>query len=255
MVRRTWCLSSNDDRFGSKAVFRRCPRHVCLYPKSGAKVDIPALRIRARSGHAHLGCGHSGNDQELETLLACLKHFASKALDTDMIIGRTFTRNNTLGGMLMKRVSLMAGLLLVGLLPLPATAADDHVVVSADNLKWGPAPPAFPKGAQIAVVTGDPSKEGLYVYRIKLPAGYKVPAHYHPNDENITVISGTFHIGMGDKLDEKKGDALKAGGFALQPKGMAHYAWFTEDTIIQVHGMGPGGITYVNPSDDPRKSN
>jgi quercetin dioxygenase-like cupin family protein len=172
-----------------------------------------------------------------------------------MIVGRMFTRDNTSGGMSMKRVSLIAGLLLVGLLPFPATAADDHVVVSPDNLKWGPAPPAFPKGAQIAVVTGDSSKEGLYVYRIKVPAGYKVPAHSHPNDENVTVISGTFHIGMGDKLDEKKGDTLKAGGFSLQPKGMAHYAWFTEDTVIQVHGMGPGGITYVNPSDDPRKSN
>ena len=155
----------------------------------------------------------------------------------------------------MKRVSLIAGLLLVGLLPLPATAADDHVVASPDQLKWAAAPPAFPKGAQIAVVTGDPSKEGLYVYRLKLPAGYKVPAHSHPNDENVTVISGTFNIGMGDKLDEKKGDAVKAGGFSLQPKGMVHYAWFTEETIIQVHGMGPGGITYVNPSDDPRKSN
>jgi hypothetical protein len=172
-----------------------------------------------------------------------------------MIVGRMFTRDNTSGGMSMKRFSLIAGLLLVGLLPLPATAADDHVVVSPDKLKWAAAPPAFPKGAQIAVVTGDPSKEGLYAFRLKLPAGYKVAAHFHPNDENVTVISGTFNIGMGDKLDEKKGDTLKAGGFSLQPKGMAHYAWFTEETIIQVHGMGPTGITYVNPSDDPRKSN
>jgi quercetin dioxygenase-like cupin family protein len=155
----------------------------------------------------------------------------------------------------MNRVSLVTGLFLIGLLPLPATAADEHVVVSQDNLKWSAAPPAFPKGAQIAVLSGDPSKEGPYVVRLKVPAGYKVPAHVHPNDEHVTVISGTFNIGMGDKLDEKKGNALKAGGFARAPRDMQHYAWFTEDTIVQLHGMGPQGITYVNPADDPRKGN
>jgi quercetin dioxygenase-like cupin family protein len=139
-------------------------------------------------------------------------------------------------------------------MPLPVAAADEHmVVVSPDGLKWGAAPPAFPKGAQLAVVSGDPSKEGLYVIRLKLPAGYKVPAHTHPNDENVTVISGTFNIAMGDKFDDAKGPALKAGGFAIAPKGMAHYAWFPEETIIQIHGLGPSGITYVNPADDPRK--
>lgn len=155
----------------------------------------------------------------------------------------------------MKRVSLIAALLLIVLFPLPATAADDHAVVSPDQLKWVPAPPAFPKGAQVAVLSGDPSKEGLYVIRVKVPAGYKVPPHTHPNDENITVISGTFNIGMGGTFDDKNGSALKAGGFARAPKGMQHYAWFSEDSIIQVHGMGPQDITYVNPADDPRKSN
>jgi quercetin dioxygenase-like cupin family protein len=155
----------------------------------------------------------------------------------------------------MKRISLASGLFLLVVPTLPATAADEHVVISPDNLKWAAAPPAFPKGAQIAVLSGDPSKEGLYVVRLKVPAGYKVPAHTHPNDENITVVSGTFNFGMGDKLDEKKGDALKPGGFAHAPKGMQHYAWFTEDSIVQLHGMGPQGIIYVNPADDPRKSN
>ena len=103
----------------------------------------------------------------------------------------------------MKRVSLIAALSLIILLPFPATAADNHAVVSPDQLKWGAAPPAFPKGAQIAVLSGDPSKEGLYVVRVKVPAGYKVPPHTHPNDENITVISGTFNIGMGGKFDDK----------------------------------------------------
>lgn len=153
----------------------------------------------------------------------------------------------------MKRVSLIAALSLIILFPFPATAADNHAVVSPDQLKWAPAPPAFPKGAQMAVLSGDPSKEGLYVVRVKVPAGYKVPPHTHPNDENVTVISGTFNIGMGGTFNDKNGSALKAGGFALAPKGMQHYAWFTEDSIIQLHGMGPQGIIYVNPADDPRK--
>src|SRR5258708_20218863 len=110
------------------------------------------------------------------------------------------------------------GMFLTGLLSMPATATDEHNIVLPDNLNWGAAPPAFPKGAQIAVLSGDPSMEGLYVVRLKVPAGYKVPPHTHPNDENITVISGTFNIGMGDKLDEKKGDALKPARFARPPK-------------------------------------
>ena len=147
--------------------------------------------------------------------------------------------------------------LAIGLLALPtaALAADDHAVVAPDQVKWAAAPPAFPKGAQLAVVSGDPAKEGLYVIRLKVPAGYKVPPHAHPNDENVTVLSGTFNIGMGGTVDETKGTALKAGGFAKAAKGMQHYAWFTEDSVIQLHGLGPSGITYVNPADDPRKSN
>jgi quercetin dioxygenase-like cupin family protein len=153
------------------------------------------------------------------------------------------------------RIVLLTTLLLVGAAPVSAIAADDHIAVSADQLKWGPAPPAFPKGAQISVLAGDLTKEGLYVIRLKLPAGYKVPPHTHPNDENVTVISGTFNIGMGSTLDEKNGKALAAGGFVHMPNGMQHFAWFTEETIIQLHGMGPQGIIYVNPADDPRKSN
>jgi quercetin dioxygenase-like cupin family protein len=155
----------------------------------------------------------------------------------------------------MFRIPLATALLVIGLAPIAAAAADDHIALSADQLKWAPGSPALPKGAQVAVVAGDPSKEELYVIRLKVPAGYKVPPHVHPNDENVTVISGTFNIGMGGTFDDKKGEALKAGGFARAPKGMQHYAWFTEDSIIQVHGMGPSGLTYVNPADDPRRGN
>jgi anti-sigma factor ChrR (cupin superfamily) len=147
---------------------------------------------------------------------------------------------------------LVTATLLAGLLP-TAAAAQDHVIAPPDSLKWSAGPPALPKGAQIAIVSGDPSKEGLYVLRLKVPAGYKVPPHMHPNDENVTVISGTFNIAMGDKFDDSKGPNLKAGGFAKAPKGMAHYAWFPDETIIQIHGLGPSAIAYVNPADDPRK--
>jgi hypothetical protein len=155
----------------------------------------------------------------------------------------------------MTRIGMLIGSLAFGLLPLAAIAADPHVALSPDSLKWGPAPPALPKGAEAVILTGDPSKEGPFAYRIKVPAGYKVAPHSHPADENVTVISGSFHIGMGDKFDEANGTTVKTGGFAQVSKGMSHYAWFTEPTIIQVHGVGPSGITYVNPADDPRKSN
>jgi quercetin dioxygenase-like cupin family protein len=155
----------------------------------------------------------------------------------------------------MTRIGMLIGSLALGLLPLAAVAADQHVAVSPDSLKWGPGSPALPKGAEAVILAGDPTKEGPYAYRIKVPAGYKVPPHQHPADENVTVISGSFHIGMGDKFDEAKGTTLKTGGFAQVSKGMSHYAWFTEPTILQMHGVGPSGITYVNPADDPRKSN
>jgi quercetin dioxygenase-like cupin family protein len=114
-------------------------------------------------------------------------------------------------------------------------------------------PAAYAPGAQFSVLKGDPTKEGMYVVRLKVPAGFAIAAHTHPNDENVTVVSGSFNIGTGDKLDRTKGMLLKAGGYSYVAKGMTHYAWFTEDSIIQLHGMGPQGVTYVNPADDPRK--
>ena len=85
--------------------------------------------------------------------------------------------------------------------------------VNVEDIKWGPAPPAIPPGAPLAVVAGDPGKEGLFTMRLKMPANYKVPAHHHPTDEFVTVISGDFRVGLGDKLDMDKGQSLKAGGF------------------------------------------
>jgi hypothetical protein len=129
----------------------------------------------------------------------------------------------------------------------------DNMPVNVGGLTWGPVPPVLPKGAQIAVLSGDPFKDGLYVLRLKMPANYKIPAQNHPTSEFVTVISGKFNIGMGDKLDGTKGIELRAGGFGEAPAHMNHYAWTTEDTVVQVHGQGPFAITYVNPADDPSK--
>ena len=146
-----------------------------------------------------------------------------------------------------------ASILAVALMASGAALAADHTPVNADGLKWGPAPPMLPKGAQITVLSGDPFKDGLYVLRLKLPVNYKLPAHNHPTSEYVTVVSGAFHIGMGDKLDLTKGAELRAGGFGEAPAKMNHYAWASEETVVQVHGQGPFAITYVNPADDPRK--
>jgi quercetin dioxygenase-like cupin family protein len=139
------------------------------------------------------------------------------------------------------RFGLSLGIALVALAPLGATAQDQYSIIEPGSIKWVAAPPALPKGAQVAVLTGNP--------------GYKLPAHTHPADENVTVLSGTLNIGMGDKLDPKKGEAVKAGGYVRMPKGMHHYAWFSQETVIQLNGVGPWELTYLNTADDPRKIN
>ncbi|WP_342360271.1 cupin domain-containing protein [Terrarubrum flagellatum] len=135
-----------------------------------------------------------------------------------------------------------------------ALADDMKMPMNGKDMKWGPAPPILPKGAEFALVSGDPSKDGLYVIRLRLPKGYKIAAHNHPTSEFVTVLSGNFHIGMGDKLDEKKGIELSAGGFGEAPAKMNHYAWTTSATVLQVHGQGPFAMTYVDPKDDPSKA-
>jgi anti-sigma factor ChrR (cupin superfamily) len=148
----------------------------------------------------------------------------------------------------------IATALLLAALPAAAFAADDHMAVQPNALKWGPAPPGMPPGARVAVVAGNPGGDGPYVVRAKLPTGYKIMPHTHPTDENVTVLSGVFHIAMGDKFDTKKGDPVKAGGFFNAQKGMQHYGWTTSPTVIQVHGIGPFVVNYVNPADDPRNA-
>lgn len=129
-----------------------------------------------------------------------------------------------------------------------------HVVVSLSGTKWGPAPPSLPPGAEAAVLDGDPRKAGSpYTIRVKMPDGYKVPPHWHPVDENVTVLKGALLMGKGDKFDPGMAEELTVGSFSHMPKGMRHFAQAKGETIIQVHGTGPFDITYVNPEDDPRK--
>ncbi len=129
--------------------------------------------------------------------------------------------------------------------------AEHPIMVNSADLKWGDAPPIFQPGAKMAVVQGNPNGAGLYTVRLKAGDGYRFPAHWHPTTENVTVISGTFRMGLGDKLSEVKATTLTAGGFASIPAHVNHYGWFYGETEVQVHGMGPFKLTYVNPADTP----
>lgn len=122
-----------------------------------------------------------------------------------------------------------------------------------DGLKWQDGPPSLPPGAKFAVLEGDPTKEGPFVFRVKVPDGYRIPPHTHPKPERVTIISGTFHLGMGDTFDAKKGEALPAGTYGTWPAGMKHFVWVKGETVVQFHGDGPWVINYLNPDDDPRK--
>lgn len=135
-----------------------------------------------------------------------------------------------------------------------AQGAADHVMLGPQDIKWQPAPPVLPSGAEIAVLDGDPSKAGRsFVIRLKFPDRYRIAPHWHPTDENIAVIQGTFRLGMGDTSAETAMHALSAGSFAKMPREVRHFAMTRGETIIQIHGSGPFAINYVNPSDDPSR--
>ena len=132
-----------------------------------------------------------------------------------------------------------------------AWAADSHVMVTPADLKWADVP-SLPPGAKIAVIEGPMNEAVPFTVRIKLPANYKIPAHWHPAVEHVTVISGTFNMGTGDKLDQTKTKPLSAGSVAIMQPKTNHFAWTKKETIVQIHGVGPWGVNYVNPEDDPR---
>ena len=125
-------------------------------------------------------------------------------------------------------------------------------MVTPDELKWADVP-SLPPGAKIAVIEGPINEAGPITFRLKFPANYQIPAHSHPGIEHVTVISGTFNMGMGDKLDTAKTKVLSAGSMAIMPPKTNHFGWTKDEVIVQVHGVGPWAVTYVNPADDPRK--
>lgn len=142
--------------------------------------------------------------------------------------------------------SAMTALLVVGFLLGAAACATAPVTSLPENVKWIDHP-ALP-GVKLALLHGNPNQPGPFVYRLWFPVNYQVPAHWHPNDENVTLISGTGFIGFGDRLDTTRGTRYRPGDFARVPANTRHYAWFTEESVIQVHGVGPSGVTFVSPA-------
>lgn len=136
-----------------------------------------------------------------------------------------------------------------------AAAQTTHVIVPAGSVTWAPAPPALPPGAQINVLEGDPAQKGIVTLRLKFPANYEIPAHWHSTTERVTVLTGTLQVGMGDTLDRRKSQALQAGGYVSLPGRMHHFAWTATPTVVQITLEGPFDIFYVNAAEDPRRPN
>ena len=155
--------------------------------------------------------------------------------------------------MIALRTTLAFAAILTAVSLAQAQATDHHhTVVAGDAVKWGPAPPSMPPGAQAAVLMGSPAQEGPFVLRLKLPAGFIVPPHRHSKDEFVTVISGKFAVGTGEKLDRATMKTLPAASFVHLPAGMPHYAAADGETIVQINGIGPFDVKYIDAKDDPR---
>ena len=156
----------------------------------------------------------------------------------------------------MNRKTFVLSLLLAGaLLAAPAAWAQHgaHQMITPGQLKWADVP-SLPPGAKIAVIEGPLNEVVPFTFRLRFPANYRIPAHWHPAVERVTVLSGVFNMGTGDKLDPQQTTALGAGSIAIMQPKTNHFAWTGEETVVQLNGVGPWGITYVNPADDPRKN-
>ena len=138
----------------------------------------------------------------------------------------------------------------------PASAEEEkaeHVMrLTPAELTWTAGPPMLPPGVRMSLIEGAPHQPGPFTFRLKFPPHYQIPAHWHPTKVTVTVISGTFNMGLGDTLDTEKGKALPAGSIFEMPARLHHFGWSNEETIIQEHGIGPLRMQYLNPADDPR---
>ena len=133
---------------------------------------------------------------------------------------------------------------------MPAQTERAHVVLQEADLKWGEAPPAFERGAQFAVLSGDPGKPGLFVIRIRMPPGFRVANHWHPSDEHVTLLDGDASLQMNDGAQSKD---LSSGAYVLLPARMHHAVSTKQGATVQVMAMGPFELNYVDPKDDPRQ--
>jgi anti-sigma factor ChrR (cupin superfamily) len=155
----------------------------------------------------------------------------------------------------MNRIGFAVSMLVMAsaLAAAPARAqTGEHKMVKAADLKWDDLP-SLPKGAKAATIEGPMNEAVPFTVRIKLPANYTLPAHWHPAVERVTVLSGTFNMGMGDKFDKSKTTPVGVGDMMIMQPKTHHFAWTDKETIVQLNGTGPWGITYVNADDDPRK--
>lgn len=152
-----------------------------------------------------------------------------------------------------KQLTWLGFLSVAVLMATAANGMEPHKAITADAIKWEAAPPALPPGAQATVLYGDPSNEGVFAMRLKMPKGYQIPPHTHPKPEIVTIISGEALLGTGEKADRRDIHRLPAGAFIAVSPGMAHYAIAEQDSVVQLNSVGPWEIKYVNPADDPRQ--
>ncbi len=139
------------------------------------------------------------------------------------------------------------------LLTTPFISSSAQSQVNPGGMRWGPAPPSLPRGAQAVVLAGNPDRPGIFTLRLRFPPGYAVPPHSHPGEEHVTIISGQLNFGMGRRMNRARATRLVPGGFVHAPARMNHYAFTRGGAVIQVTGQGPFAVTYVNPADDPRR--
>lgn len=155
---------------------------------------------------------------------------------------------------MISKIAISFAALFIAALGVPLAWAESagHTMVMPDELKWADVG-SLPPGAKLAVIEGPMDQAVPFTVRLKMPANYQVPAHSHPAIEHVTVLSGSFYMGLGDKLDKSKSKKLSVGSVGIMQPKTNHFAWTKNETVIQLHGVGPWGINYVNPKDDPRK--
>ena len=161
--------------------------------------------------------------------------------------------SGTAGATLILMASLTAGVSARAQEQKPARADSEHVMrLTPAELTWTDGPPMLPPGATMAVIEGSFAKPGPFTVRLKFPANYRIPPHWHPVRVTVTVISGTFNMGFGDELDTGRGKMLPAGSIFEMPATIHHFGWTSEETIIQEHGVGPLSVNYLKPAPDAR---